>query len=227
LVANSIVFAFSGRCWVLCRVRNSSGSRSGRRCAWLSRRLRWSSRLVATASENRLSIRRSEPRSFGGGMTVEYQPSEWLAIATGPVSTHLAGRPTPSTSKKFLNPQVVCNLRLLGVLNALQGNRLRRCLASRYHCQSFLATARKQLTAKGSPLTSSMYRDLEKGRPIEVEAIIGDLVARGHSAGIKAPLLTAAYGHLSVYQSRIAKVGQQNGPSQLRSSASRCLETAM
>ena len=71
----------------------------------------------------------------------------------------------------------------------------------------FLATARVQLTAKGSPLTSSMYRDLEKGRPIEVEAIIGDLVARGQSAGIKAPLLTAAYAHLSVYQNRIAQVG--------------------
>jgi 2-dehydropantoate 2-reductase len=52
-----------------------------------------------------------------------------------------------------------------------------------------------------------MYRDLEKGRPIEVEAIVGDLVARGQSAGIMAPLLTAAYAHLSVYQNRIAKVG--------------------
>jgi 2-dehydropantoate 2-reductase len=73
----------------------------------------------------------------------------------------------------------------------------------------FLATARKQLTAKGSPLTSSMYRDLEKDRPIEVEALVGDLVARGQSAGITAPLLTAAYTRLSVYQNRIASPGQQ------------------
>ena len=71
----------------------------------------------------------------------------------------------------------------------------------------FLATTRKQLTAKGSPVTSSMYRDLQKGRPIEVEAIIGDLVARGQSAGIRAPLLAAAYTRLSVYQNRIATAG--------------------
>jgi 2-dehydropantoate 2-reductase len=71
----------------------------------------------------------------------------------------------------------------------------------------FLATARKQLTARGSPLTSSMYRDLEKGRPIEVEAIVGDLVARGHAAGVPTPLLAAAYAHLSVYQNKIAKAG--------------------
>jgi 2-dehydropantoate 2-reductase len=71
----------------------------------------------------------------------------------------------------------------------------------------FLATTRKQLTAKGSTMTSSMYRDLEKGRPIEVEAIIGDLVARGQSAGIRAPLLAAAYTRLSVYQNRIATAG--------------------
>jgi 2-dehydropantoate 2-reductase len=56
-------------------------------------------------------------------------------------------------------------------------------------------------------MTSSMYRDLEKGRPIEVEAIIGDLVARGQSAGIRAPLLAAAYTRLSVYQNRIATAG--------------------
>jgi 2-dehydropantoate 2-reductase len=56
--------------------------------------------------------------------------------------------------------------------------------------------------AKGSPLTSSMYRDLQKNQPIEAEQIIGDLLMRGASAGISTPLIAAAYANLAVYQSR-------------------------
>ncbi|MCJ2048754.1 ketopantoate reductase family protein [Methylobacterium sp. J-070] len=70
---------------------------------------------------------------------------------------------------------------------------------------AFLAATRDQLTAKGSPLTSSMYRDLRKGRPVEVENIIGDLVRSAAEASIETPLLAAAYAHLSVYQNGIRK----------------------
>jgi 2-dehydropantoate 2-reductase len=58
--------------------------------------------------------------------------------------------------------------------------------------------------AKGSPLTSSMYRDLQQNRPIEAEQIIGDLLARGRKAGVATPLIAAAYTHLAVYQNRIS-----------------------
>jgi 2-dehydropantoate 2-reductase len=68
---------------------------------------------------------------------------------------------------------------------------------------AFLKSAREVLTAKGSGLTSSMFRDVQRGRPIEVEDIIGDLVARGTRAGIVAPLLSAAYTYLSLYQRRL------------------------
>jgi 2-dehydropantoate 2-reductase len=68
----------------------------------------------------------------------------------------------------------------------------------------FVKAARAQLTAKGSPLTSSMFRDLQRGRPIEVEDIVGDIVRRGTQAGLNAPLLEAAYINLHVYQNRIA-----------------------
>jgi 2-dehydropantoate 2-reductase len=68
----------------------------------------------------------------------------------------------------------------------------------------FVKAARAQLTAKGSPLTSSMFRDLQRGRPIEVEDIVGDMVRRGTQAGLNAPLLEAAYINLHVYQNRIA-----------------------
>jgi 2-dehydropantoate 2-reductase len=69
--------------------------------------------------------------------------------------------------------------------------------------EGFVKAARAQLTAKGSPLASSMFRDVQSGRPIEVESIIGDLLLRGEKAKIATPLLSAAYTHLSVYQSKI------------------------
>jgi len=68
----------------------------------------------------------------------------------------------------------------------------------------FVSTARAQLTAKGSGFASSMFRDVQSGRPVEVESIIGDLVRRGNQAGITAPLLSAAYVRLSVYQNKVA-----------------------
>lgn len=68
---------------------------------------------------------------------------------------------------------------------------------------SFLSAAREQLTARGSDFASSMFRDVQRGRPTEVEAIIGDLVRRGAEAQIETPLLSAAYTHLSLYQNKV------------------------
>jgi 2-dehydropantoate 2-reductase len=67
----------------------------------------------------------------------------------------------------------------------------------------FGAAARALLTAAGSSLTSSMYRDLQKGVRIEADQIIGDLVERARAAGIETPLLGAIYAHLCVYQRRL------------------------
>ena len=69
---------------------------------------------------------------------------------------------------------------------------------------AFLAATRAAVTQKGSPLTSSMYRDLVQGSPIEAEQIIGDLLFRAQAHGVAAPLLAAAFTHLSVYQGRIS-----------------------
>lgn len=73
--------------------------------------------------------------------------------------------------------------------------------------EPFLQSARQQLTAKGSPFATSMYRDIQRGRPIEAEAIVGDLVRRGQQAGIATPLLSAAYVHLQVYAHRQTQAG--------------------
>ncbi|HEY3742273.1 MAG TPA: 2-dehydropantoate 2-reductase [Bryobacteraceae bacterium] len=66
--------------------------------------------------------------------------------------------------------------------------------------EAFLAQHQAALTAKGSPLTSSMYRDLQKGLPVEADTIVGDLLRRGKMNGISSPLLEAAFVSLSIYQ---------------------------
>lgn len=70
-------------------------------------------------------------------------------------------------------------------------------------CDRFLAETKTQFTTKGSPQASSMYRDLQKGAPVEADQILGDLVARAQKADIATPLIAAAYTHLSVYQNKL------------------------
>lgn len=65
-----------------------------------------------------------------------------------------------------------------------------------------LQNVHERLTQQGSDLTASMYRDLNKGAPVEVDHIIGDLLARGSAHGINTPLLRAAYAQLAVYQAK-------------------------
>jgi 2-dehydropantoate 2-reductase len=69
----------------------------------------------------------------------------------------------------------------------------------------FVTAARATTTQKDSPMTSSMYRDLLAGSPVEVDQILGDLLARGRALGVTTPLLAAAFAHLSVYQAQVAK----------------------
>lgn len=68
--------------------------------------------------------------------------------------------------------------------------------------EPILNMARSMLTQKGSAMASSMYRDLQKGAPIEADQIIGDLLARAQKASMETPLLSAAYANLAIYQNR-------------------------
>ena len=65
--------------------------------------------------------------------------------------------------------------------------------------EAFYAVMMKRLTEEGSPLTASMYRDLQKGARVEAEHILGDLLARGRKHGVEAPLVRAAFAQLGVY----------------------------
>jgi 2-dehydropantoate 2-reductase len=61
------------------------------------------------------------------------------------------------------------------------------------------------LTAPGSALTSSMYRDLRNGGPVEADHILGDFIERGAAQRIATPLLKAAFVNLRVYQAGLPK----------------------
>jgi 2-dehydropantoate 2-reductase len=67
----------------------------------------------------------------------------------------------------------------------------------------FLAQARTMLTAPGSSMTSSMYRDMAKGSQVEANQILGDLIERGRRVGVSSPLIEAAFVSLSIYQGRL------------------------
>lgn len=59
---------------------------------------------------------------------------------------------------------------------------------------------RTMVTGQGVSTTSSMYRDLVQGLPIEADQIVGDMVTRAAALGVAAPLLSAAFTNLKVYE---------------------------
>jgi 2-dehydropantoate 2-reductase len=71
--------------------------------------------------------------------------------------------------------------------------------------EAFLSRHAATMTAPGSPLTSSMYRDLRKGASVEVDHILGDFIERGDAHRVPTPLLKAAFINLRVYQGGLSK----------------------
>ena len=71
--------------------------------------------------------------------------------------------------------------------------------------EALLSRHADAMTAPGSQLTSSMYRDLRKGAPVEADHILGDFIERGTARGIAMPLLKAAFINLRVYQGGLSK----------------------
>jgi 2-dehydropantoate 2-reductase len=71
--------------------------------------------------------------------------------------------------------------------------------------EALLARHAVAMIEPGSPLTSSMYRDLRKGAPVEADHILGDLIERGDAHEVATPLLKAAFVNLRVYQAGVPK----------------------
>lgn len=102
---------------------------------------------------------------------------------------------------------------------------LRECAAIAAACRyppatAFLEEKRAQITAVGSSLTSSMYRDLLRNEPVEVDTILGDLLDRGSKYGVSTPVLQAAFVNLSIYQ-RARKIDRSGSASSVTESARR------
>jgi 2-dehydropantoate 2-reductase len=64
----------------------------------------------------------------------------------------------------------------------------------------FFERAKGMLTAEGSQLTASMFRDIKAGAQVEADHIIGDLIARADAAKIAVPKLRIVYTHLKTYE---------------------------
>jgi 2-dehydropantoate 2-reductase len=64
----------------------------------------------------------------------------------------------------------------------------------------YLERIRGMLTAEGSQMTASMFRDIKAGAPVEADHVIGDLVARADAAKVPVPKLRMAYTHLKAYE---------------------------
>ena len=58
--------------------------------------------------------------------------------------------------------------------------------------------------ATTAPRSSSMYRDMVQGLPVEADAILGDLLAEAAKHDVPAPMLAAAYTNLCIYATKRA-----------------------
>ncbi len=69
-----------------------------------------------------------------------------------------------------------------------------------------LERARAALTAPGSPISASMFKDIERGGAIEADQIVGDLLARAAPAKGGTPsVLRIVAAHLKTYEARRAR----------------------
>lgn len=64
----------------------------------------------------------------------------------------------------------------------------------------FFQRTRGLLTAEGSQMTASMFRDIKAGAAVEADHVIGDLIARGDADKVPVPRLRIAYTHLKAYE---------------------------
>jgi 2-dehydropantoate 2-reductase len=74
---------------------------------------------------------------------------------------------------------------------------------------TFASRTAGAMSALGSSLTSSMYRDMRKGAPVEVDHILGDLLERGVAHGVATPLLKAAFVNLRIYQAAVTDTARK------------------
>jgi len=65
--------------------------------------------------------------------------------------------------------------------------------------------ARERLTAPDGRWSASMMRDMEGGRPVEADHVIGFMLGRARAHGVDDTILSLAYTHLKTYETRRAE----------------------
>lgn len=66
----------------------------------------------------------------------------------------------------------------------------------------FINRIADMLQSRGSAMTASMLRDIERGGPVEVDQVIGDLIRRAPHSREQNSLLRIAHIHLKAYEAR-------------------------
>jgi 2-dehydropantoate 2-reductase len=61
------------------------------------------------------------------------------------------------------------------------------------------------ITQAGSPVNSSLSRDVAGGQPAEVEQVLADLARRGAGHGVKTPLFDLATMQLRIYNNSLQR----------------------
>lgn len=65
-----------------------------------------------------------------------------------------------------------------------------------------IAGFQRVLTNPASTFSSSMYRDMQAGLPVEGDHLVGDMLRRGQEAGVPCPMLTVAHAVLQTYSAK-------------------------
>jgi 2-dehydropantoate 2-reductase len=71
--------------------------------------------------------------------------------------------------------------------------------------EAWVRHARERLTDPDGRWSASMMRDLEGGRPVEADHVIGFMLARARAHGVDDTVLSLAFTHLKTYETRRAE----------------------
>jgi 2-dehydropantoate 2-reductase len=139
---------------------------------------------------------------FDGGLTesiLQEMWEKWAFIATAAGITCLMRAAVGDIVAAGATDLTLALFKEISTIAADQGFALRPAAAER---------GRTMLTQAGSAFTASMLRDVEGGRPIEADHMLGDLLKRGGERLGGYPLLGIAYAHLKAYEARRVREGR-------------------
>ena len=139
---------------------------------------------------------------FDGGLSeaiLQEMWEKWVFIATAAGITCLMRAAVGDIVAAGATDLTLALFKEISTIAADQGFALRPAAAER---------GRAMLTQAGSPFTASMLRDVEGGRPIEADHMLGDLLKRGRDRLGGYPMLGIAYAHLKAYEARRTREGR-------------------